>query len=236
MIILSDVVAFDQDMIDDLVSSAEEDTIESKVARLEAEVSEVKGAIKTLLIDIRETMNVLENPFQNIQGLANMAAEGVLTPPASPVTPKVEEEMDVEAEPEAVQMEEKVVEQPQMGIPAEIADPIHQIPDVPDLKLFDPMSFYKTIVWSKEMVSKYDYETIEELVDIFSLLGYFSEDVKQIILKIASILSKDNNLDNAVLDLYRLYTVLNPGDSSLDSKVLNYMLNECERGDSCRTK
>ncbi|MBP2029981.1 hypothetical protein J2755_000915 [Methanohalophilus levihalophilus] len=233
---MSDAAAFDQDMIDSMVASAEEDTIESKVARLEAEVSEVKGAIKTLLIDIRETMNVLENPFQNIQGLANMAAEGALMPPASPATPQVEEEEAAEVEPAAIQIEEKLETQPKMDVPAGITDPLQQVPNIPNLELFDPMSFYKTIVWSKEMVSKYDYETIEELVDVFSLLGYFTDDIKQIILKIASILSKDNNLDSAVLDLYRLYTVLNPGDSSLDSKVLDFMLNECERGNSCQTK
>ena len=66
--------AFDQSDIDKLVAEAESDTIESKVANLEEEVTEIKGSIKALLTDIRETMSVLENPFQNIQGIANISS------------------------------------------------------------------------------------------------------------------------------------------------------------------
>ncbi len=65
--------AFDQSDIDKLVADAESDTIESKVAHLEEEVTEIKGSVKALLTDIRETMSVLENPFQNIQGIANIS-------------------------------------------------------------------------------------------------------------------------------------------------------------------
>ena len=53
------------------------------------------------------------------------------------------------------------------------------LPKMPDSKLIDPMSFYKTIVWSKDMVEKYDYETIKELVEIFYLLGYITERYKR---------------------------------------------------------
>ena len=100
------------------------------------------------------------------------------------------------------------------------------LPKIPDSKLIDPMSFYKTIVWSKDMVEKYDYETIKELVEIFYLLGYIQSDVKEIVLKLTEMLDKSNDLDNAVMDLYRLYHILHPEDLSLDSKVLDYVLNE----------
>jgi hypothetical protein len=88
------------------------------------------------------------------------------------------------------------------------------------------MSFYKTIVWSKDMVEKYDYETIKELIEIFYLLGYISGDIKEIVLKLTQILDKSSDLDTAVMDLYRLYHILYPEDLSLDSKVLDYVLNE----------
>ena len=100
------------------------------------------------------------------------------------------------------------------------------LPRMPDSKLIDPMSFYKTIVWSKDMVKKYDYETIKELVEIFYILGYIEGDIKEIVLKLTEMLSKSSDLDNAVMDLYRLYHILHPEDLSLDSKVLDYVLNE----------
>ena len=74
--------SFDQSTIDKIVATAESDTIESKVASLEEEVTEIKGSIKSLLMDIRETMSVLENPFQNIQGIANISGAIVNPKPA----------------------------------------------------------------------------------------------------------------------------------------------------------
>lgn len=76
------------------------------------------------------------------------------------------------------------------------------------------------------MVGKYDQDAIKELIGVFSLLGYIPDDIKEIILKVIEILGKNNNLDDAVVDLYRLYHILNPEDKSLDSKVLDYVLNE----------
>jgi hypothetical protein len=78
------------------------------------------------------------------------------------------------------------------------------------------------------MVEKYDYDTIQELVEIFSLLGYIPDDIKEIVLKIINILYENNDLDDAVMDLYKLYHILNPEDPSLDSKVLDYVLNESD--------
>jgi hypothetical protein len=218
--------AFDQSDIDKLVAEAESDTIESKVANLEIEVTEIKGSIKALLMDIRETMNVLENPFQNIQGIANISS--------AIVAPKIPEENEPGDEPHEEKEEESEPEEEDM----ELVKPVPKssfedmkraaklLPKIPDSKLIDPMSFYKTIIWSKEMVRKYDYETIKELVEIFCLLGYIKGDIKEIVLKLTEMLAKSSDLDNAVMDLYRLYHILYPEDMSLDSKVLDYVLNE----------
>jgi hypothetical protein len=101
-----------------------------------------------------------------------------------------------------------------------------KLPKTPDSKLIDPISFYKTIVWSKDMVEKYDQETIKELAEVFFKLGYISSDIKEVIIRTTEMLDKSNDLDSAVMDLYRLYHILNPEDLSLDSKVLDYVLNE----------
>lgn len=226
--------AFDQSDIDKLVAEAESDTIESKVANLEEEVTEIKGSIKALLMDIRETMSVLENPFQNIQGLANISS-AIITPKRTDVLDLEDESPDEEDLPEEKQEErESEPDDLDLGsfkpIPKSSIEDLKQVakvlPRMPDSKLIDPMSFYKTIAWSKDMVKKYDYETIKELVEIFYLLGYIQSDIKEIVLKLSEMLSKSSDLDSAVMDLYRLYHILHPEDLSLDSKVLDYVLNE----------
>jgi len=234
--------AFDQSDIDRLVASAESDTIESKVENLEQEVAEIKGSIKALLMDIRETMSVLENPFQDIQGIANISS-AIINTTSKPTESDNFEDYRNEEEANLRKVEanlhaEKMKESDSDDICMELIEPTPKrpledlkqaakmLPKIPDSKLIDPMSFYKTIVWSKDMVEKYDYETIKELVEIFYLLGYIQSDVKEIVLKLTEMLDKSNDLDNAVMDLYRLYHILHPEDLSLDSKVLDYVLNE----------
>jgi hypothetical protein len=227
--------AFDQSDIDKLVAEAESDTIESKVANLEEEVTEIKGSIKALLMDIRETMSVLENPFQNIQGIANIS--GAIISPKLPDESEIEDHTKKEKPKEEVEEEEEEDEEEE-DLDMVLAKPVPKnslvdlkraarlLPDIPDSKIIDPMSFYKTIIWSKDMVKKYDFETIKELVEIFYLLGYIQGDIKEIVLKLTEMLSKSSDLDSAVMDLYRLYHILHPEDPSLDSKVLDYVLNE----------
>jgi len=231
--------AFDQSDIDKLVAEAESDTIESKVANLEEEVSEIKGSIKALLMDIRETMSVLENPFQNIQGLANISS-AIVTPKRTDIIDIEDESLEEGEEEDLHKVEPKEKESEPVDMDLESFKPIPKssfedlkqvakvLPRMPDSKLIDPMSFYKTIAWSKDMVKKYDYETIKELVEIFYILGYIEGDIKEIVLKLTEMLSKSSDLDSAVMDLYRLYHILHPQDLSLDSKVLDYVLNENE--------
>jgi len=222
-------IAFDQSDIDKLVIEAESDTIESRVASLEVEVTEIKGSIKALLTDIRETMGVLENPFQNIQGIANISS-AIVTPKPSNEDEIEEEEVHPRKEKEKESESDDIDMELVTLVPKSSFEDLKQaakiLPKIPDSKLIDPMSFYKTIVWSKDMVEKYDYETIKELVEIFYLLGYIPGDIKDIVLKLTEMLDKSNDLDSAVMDLYRLYHILHPEDMSLDSKVLDYVLNE----------
>lgn len=216
--------SFDQSMIDNIVATAESDTIESKVANLEEEVTEIKGSIKALLMDIRETMGVLENPFQNIQGIANISSAIVSPKPIdeNPEDKAPQEEIEDESDDEDLEP----VEQIPKNFIEDLKKAAKKQLKKDDSKLIDPVSFYRTIVWSKDMVGKYDQDAIKELIEVFSLLGYIPGNLKEIIIKVIEILGKNNNLDDAVLDLYRLYNILNPEDPSLDSKMLGYILNE----------
>lgn len=226
--------AFDQSSIVKFVADTESETIESKVENLEKEINEIKGSIKALLMDIRETMSVLENPFQEIQGIANISSAIIN---ANVKSYEVDDDEDRLHE-DANRRKEKAKESESDNIGLGLGDPAYKnsfedlkqaakkLPKTPDTKLIDPMSFYKTIVWSKDMVEKYDQETIKELAEVFFKLGYISRDIKEVIIRTTEMLDKSNDLDSAVMDLYRLYHILNPEDPSPDSKVLDYVLNE----------
>jgi len=104
----------DQSMIDQLVATAEADTPESKIAKLEKEVETLKGAIKRLLMDIREAMNNLENPFQSLQNLAQVINKPLQPQPVQVIPtppPKEEEKEEEEKEGKKEEKEEKKVEE-----------------------------------------------------------------------------------------------------------------------------
>ncbi|MFY9801419.1 MAG: hypothetical protein WAK10_09240 [Methanoregula sp.] len=56
-------MAVNQSQVDNIITAASEDDPEVKLQNLEREVDLIKTSIKRLLMDIRERMNELENPF-----------------------------------------------------------------------------------------------------------------------------------------------------------------------------
>ena len=57
------IMAVNQSQVDHIITAASEDDPEVKLQNLEREVDLIKTSIKRLLMDIRERMNELENPF-----------------------------------------------------------------------------------------------------------------------------------------------------------------------------
>ena len=70
-------MAVNQAQVDHIITAASEDDPEVKLQNLEREVDLIKTSIKRLLMDIRERMNELENPF-------TLAAAGEPLPAAVP--------------------------------------------------------------------------------------------------------------------------------------------------------
>jgi archaellum component FlaD/FlaE len=71
-------MAVNQSQVDHIITAASEDDPEVKLQNLEREVDLIKTSIKRLLIDIRERMNEMENPF-------TIAATGVPAVPTAAV-------------------------------------------------------------------------------------------------------------------------------------------------------
>ncbi|MDD1687066.1 hypothetical protein [Methanoregula sp.] len=78
-------MAVNQSQVDHIITAASEDDPEVKLQNLEREVDLIKTSIKRLLMDIRERMNELENPFTIVATAAGTGA----TP--SPETTEEEE-------------------------------------------------------------------------------------------------------------------------------------------------
>jgi hypothetical protein len=70
-------MAVNQSQVDHIITAASEDDPEVKLQNLEREVDLIKTSIKRLLMDIRERMNELENPF-------TIAATGTVAPAQAP--------------------------------------------------------------------------------------------------------------------------------------------------------
>jgi len=69
-------MAVNQSQVDHIITAASEDDPEVKLQNLEREVDLIKTSIKRLLMDIRERMNELENPFT----ISSMGGSGAATP------------------------------------------------------------------------------------------------------------------------------------------------------------
>ena len=78
-------MAVNQSQVDHIITAASEDDPEVKLQNLEREVDLIKTSIKRLLMDIRERMNELENPF-------TLAPAGSVGAPAGPSAAATEAE------------------------------------------------------------------------------------------------------------------------------------------------
>jgi hypothetical protein len=82
-------MAVNQSQVDHIITAASEDDPEVKLQNLEREVDLIKTSIKRLLMDIRERMNELENPFT----LSASGAGGAQLPSAAPAN--IDSELDI---------------------------------------------------------------------------------------------------------------------------------------------
>jgi len=76
-------MAVNQSQVDHIITAASEDDPEVKLQNLEREVDLIKTSIKRLLMDIRERMNELENPFTLTAGAGGPVTTGQQSPASS---------------------------------------------------------------------------------------------------------------------------------------------------------
>lgn len=234
----------DQAVVDEILAKAAEDTEEGRLEKLEKEVETLKGSIKRLLLDLRETMNKLENPFVNLQSLA----EGNIIPQSAPqiqIVPtsipmgeeEKEEKQDEEVVEGAKEEEGKIeaeVEKAEEKIRAPVTKQFERVEKVedkiPGLKSFGDknvrlefITLFNLMEWVHNLVSKHSYEAFKLMLEVFEFTGYIKSDTKELIMKLADLV-KLNGSKEILIELYKLNKVLNPSDRSLDSDLLALLL------------
>ncbi len=187
-----------------------DESLEERISRIEKDVETLKGSIKKLLIDLREILNNLENPFQNLQDIA----EGLI--PIKQIDenkPKQRSEESIKDTREDKERAEKKTEEKKTVVE-----------EVKTETQFDIIKLLNTVEWVKKALEKYDSNTLKTLLDVLELSGLISPDFKKTVIKLIDLLSLDYCIDEMILDLYRLYKIINPEDRSLDSKILELLI------------
>lgn len=225
--------------------------LNQKMASFESELKLVKGEVKKLLVDIREIMNNMENPFYNVQ---NKSAGGRDELPGS--TTSKEREMDNEEVKtagsilETVQESDKYLrpaDKPEKGIPPDLAEMLKkyeemkhreeiqkevpgEIPGILHENGIDIFTLTELMRWTDHTLMTIRRDKLDKILDLYTLTGHLSEEVKDIVKNIANLSDQDTAEDGIITVkdhitvISHLNVILNPNES--DQRVLRSIYEE----------
>lgn len=209
-------MSINQSQVDHILSSASADDPEVKLQNLQDEVDLLKKSVKRLLIDIRERMNELENPFI----LASAASTPSIVQPAPVPERSLEEEKGTQAkEPVAdipASSQVNIPATPEKSLPAnpspiqnpyDISSYQHLMADEAMLKnLHQKLSgiqppadkpreeklhlqkLHQLFEWTNRMVKKYGHDRLEIMMQSYRTMGYVEEDAFDQVIEIARLM------------------------------------------------
>jgi hypothetical protein len=221
---------FKNEKADEIITEIESEEPEQRIQALEDEIKEVKGSIKKLLLDLREQMSNIENPFRDLKGLTTLIQ-------APAISKEEEEEEEEEPEEEKKAEEERKKREEEMKKES-AAIPLPEIlpekwgekeaRDITEEEFMDPFLVSNLVDWTKDMLSKYGRRRFEEILDLSQLLGYAPEKIVKIIHKISHLCPdtmvgiKEINTNDLVADLHKLHTIVK-GDAA-KGRILDILL------------
>lgn len=218
---------------------------ETRMVRLEEEVELLKISIKRLLIDLRERMNDMQNPFLpagagdgnasrrtagNGQQRGGVRSEnGNPEPGAGPDTTPVPS-----AEPRQVRNDLKPV-----PAPADFVQAIkHQLSGtggaVIDAESVEGkvrlQMVFRLFAWTTKNVRLFGHDRVDLMLESYRAMGYISPESCSLVKDIARLMPStlgeqhDINAEEYVTELYELNHILNPGDMSLDRDMIEVLI------------
>jgi archaellum component FlaD/FlaE len=247
-------MAINQAQVDHIISTASADDPEVRMQRLQDDVDLIKKSIKKLLIDIRDRMNELENPF--VFG-SQIPGEPAQNARKESVEEKKESDPVKEPEPEVPAPQ---VQPPQPPVPrVDPPAPMLSMAAISDQLAADehllrtikqqmegekqPVSaasneklrlqkIHRLFDWAGRMVKKYGHDRLEIMIESYTAMGYISKDacaqIKEITRLMPESLGESHEISsNAyVSELYVLNRILDPGDSSLDRDMIEVLMDK----------
>jgi len=232
-----------QSQVDHIISTASADDPEVKMQNLQDEVDLLKKSVKKLLIDIRERMNEMENPFLVVTpsgAYDNLSTSEAETGEAEvPVT----EEIPDGSVPlsESLKSDEAVGQLSSDGdLLLSIQDRLGELgenvrPQKPEkLRL---QKLHHLFEWTSEMVRKYGHDRLEVMIESYKTMGYITEISCDQVTEIARLMpeslgeSHEMSSDEFVSELYVLNRILSPDDKSLDRDMIEVLMEQRPSGD-----
>jgi archaellum component FlaD/FlaE len=194
--------------------------LDKRVEELETELKVVKGEIKDLLMDIRDTVNKNENPFCNGQrhGASKLETKekGTEKENQLPVNEeKLENEKNKEiahepvrtVSPDEVTEENILLQKNQM----QAIEPENQA------RKIDTFTLVELMRWVDFAVRTIGHSNLKVLLDLYAVTGQLPEEVKSIIENIANLPIEEPageekvNMKDNITVLSQLNAILNPG-------------------------
>jgi len=191
-----------------------EDSTDVRIGNLEREVDLIKTSIKRLLMDIRERMNELENPFTVASGTgarrnpaddneqkkaeldakeaalnareAQMNATGQTSPVHSPLSGPPAQTIPPPAGEDRRVINDQLLAQFKAQAPG-LRGPV-QNPAEPYGEKFRLQKVYKLFKWTSSSVKRYGHDRLDIILQSYKTMGYISKDSFDEIREIAKLM------------------------------------------------
>ncbi|WOX57276.1 FlaD/FlaE family flagellar protein [Methanoculleus receptaculi] len=231
----------DQAQIDKILAGVSSDDPEARLDALEKELDFVKTSIKRLLIDLRERLNELDNPFTSSASVRAKARSE--TPADTPAKMDDEKVPDTDAAVEVSPPAPNPAESPPMaraaaplpGLPAAGAGTVYTPPPAEDSRPKPPSKLklqkvHRLFEWVNQGCSRYGRERMSIMIDAYQSMGYISEDVAGQIREIMRMVADTSKVteeigpNEFVSELYVLNRILDPEDSTLDREMIEVLM------------
>mgnify|MGYP001227059815 CR=1 FL=1 len=247
-------MAVNQTQVDDIINAASVQDPAVRLQTLEREVDLLKKSIKQILMDIRERMNEMDNPFVIVSSpgsmrtmerpetdarvSALMAREAALDARESRLELEMQQSEPLaekifshsEPDPEPLLQRYPVTEDPS-GVLA------HLHCDIParNLPACDPLPLqkaYNLFNWTRRGVTKFGHSRLEILVDCYGIMGYIqkktADEIRQISHLMPLSIGEEHEIDadEFVSEIYSLNRILVPQDTSFDRDMIEVMMNQ----------
>lgn len=223
---------FRDEKADEIITEIEAEEPEQRINQLEEEIKEVKGSIKRLLLDLREQMSNIENPFRDLKGLTTLiqapaVSKGEEEEEEEEEEKKKEEERKKEGEEKIEEMKKEAATIPLPGKLPEKREG-KGVKDLTEEEFMDPFLVSNLVDWTRSMLNRYGRRRFEEILDLSQLLGYAPEKIVKIIHKISHLCpdtmvgTREINTNDLVADIHKLHTIVK-GDAA-KGRILDILL------------